>query len=61
MSNLEPTTELLRLRDVLTWLPSVTLRQLQQLESTGLIDPLRLGKGSRAFYHKTELKRVFRV
>ena len=62
MSNREPTTELLRLRDVTAWLPRLTRDTLEAMDEQARKDGQPIssqptGPKGRRYYLKTPLKK----
>lgn len=58
-TNQEPASELLRLRDVLAWLPRVSRSELENWVELGLIGTVRKRKNGkpygRRFYRKSDI------
>lgn len=66
--NQTPRADLIRLKDVLAWMPNLTRDELEELEAAGVIHPVRYarkgyprrkGKLGRRWYRTSELVKVF--
>jgi hypothetical protein len=56
--NREPTMLLLRLRDVLAWIPTLTRHELYRMEREGVITTFRRNAKSQRWYYTAQIAKL---
>lgn len=54
----EPSALMLRMRDVIKWIPTMTAKELYKLEEAGVIHTFRREARSQRWYYTSELMRL---